>query len=144
MTTSLHGLTLYVARAADGDWSLGGITSRHPELCVIGIRDHTAHHPDPLLRPRSWQVTTPRPDKPAVVVHIAYRFSLGPDRHTRGAYLEPALLDGAVMPGSFAYGGNFAGTSDARFAEQVAALLGYPLSGPLPVRDRVIDPRPQQ
>lgn len=141
--TILRGLTLYVSRAADGDWTRGGITSRHAELTVLGIRDHVGHRPDLLLMPRSWQVSPVHADKPPVVVHIRERGLFG-SRGQMHLYLEPTQPSGDPLSGWYAHGGNFAGSSGGRFAEEIEPLLGYRLPGPLPVHDHRVDPSPQQ
>lgn len=143
IVTILRGLTLYVSRAADGDWTRGGVTARHTELTVLGIYNHASDRPDLLLTPRSWQVSPAHTDKPAVVVHIHERGLFG--SHSRmHLYLEPTQPTGDPLPGWYAHGGNFAGTSDGRFAEELEPLLGYRLPGPLPVHDHRVDPSAQQ
>ena len=102
------GMTIDVfRRAAGGDCSLGGVSSRYNQLVAVNV-------PGPFR---------PRPDAPAVLLLD------GP-----GGGWNPILIPAVAVntdaeegdgveyveaTGTWAFGGNYAGTSDSRFSESV-------------------------
>jgi hypothetical protein len=93
------GLILNVFRSVDGyDCSNNGISSNHKELCVSNV--------DGPFEPNE--------ECPEVILEV------GPFNSVR---LVPASLKGSGL--AFMFGGNYAGTSDSRFADAVEKLCGY-------------------
>ena len=114
----LLGLRLDVYRyAGGGDCSLGGITSNHNTVTLVGIVPANGKTPAPL--PRHSRVFSPSEDAPAVV--LVRRVNFYP-------YLAPYSESGVYPYGMF--GGNFAYASDSRF------IAMSPSGGPLAVHDR--------
>lgn len=128
----MKGLILSVYKAPRiGDCTGGGITSKADSVVVVGIlRDGKV---EPL--PRESQVFSPSEKSPAVVLvesHIA-RLSSTPHLIPLEIALD-GVPSGSVGPMA---GGNYAGTSDSRWAE-LGKLFGPQLRlGVVAVHDRV-------
>jgi hypothetical protein len=134
MTTTgsdpVRGLPVTVYRpAGTQDCTLNGASSRFARLTVIGIIDERVEGgranavPEPM--PEGYQTTRPGEDAPAAYLRIRKGMSRGVTWYS----LEPAYLDLPRQPWLMA-GGNFAGTSDARWM----ALVGG--SGIVAIHDR--------
>lgn len=111
------GLHIDVYRnAADStDCTLRGVSVRFKTLTVVNI-------PGPF---------EPNDDYPAVFL----------DNHVSGCLrIVPAVIDGnggwKKNPGWAMMGGNYGGTSDSRFADACAKLLGHRFYGAVPIHDR--------
>ena len=113
--TPTKGLRLSVLRHAGPDCTNNGITARHDELTLVGVRDDkeaTWGKPAPTVAvPREARVFAPD-DRAAAVILVV--------RHIGGATmcLVPAVHDGrswVEAPGWHMAGGRFAATPDSRF-----------------------------
>lgn len=116
-----YGLIVDVYRNSGMDCSRNGISATHDHLTVVGIIDQCVDHSGVLLpMPEGCLVFAPSDKAPAVWL-IRQRMMCGGDDW----YLRPAgTWTGAMM------GGNFAYSSDSRFA----ALHGT--HGALRIHDR--------
>lgn len=109
------GLIISVYRSPLGDSTNGGVSSRTSRLVLVNA-------PGPF---------EPSADYPPVLI----------EEHHRGCLrIVPAIRmdDGAwrKMPGQFMMGGNYGATSDSRFSEKCADLLGHYFYGAVAIHDR--------
>jgi len=129
----MKGLLIHVYRHSDprwGDSSNGGISATHDKLVVVGTKKH-GEELKPL--PRESQVFTPTDEAPAVVLVE----SAVP--HYYGPHLEPLELHDKHNTQEYAGpydGGNYAGTSDSRWAALGRDVFGHDRLSVVPVHDR--------
>ncbi|MFD4356834.1 hypothetical protein ACFWPX_30080 [Nocardia sp. NPDC058518] len=125
------GLPVDVYRAPT-DTTLGGITSTHQRLTVIGVLFTNLATPT-LGRIPQWCETDFTDEQPPVIVVIRQAFG------APYAFLEPIAFtpqgNADRRPGAM-HGGNYAGTSYGMFREVLTELLGHPSIAVLPVHDR--------
>jgi len=114
-TAPTKGLRLSVLRHAGQDCTNHGITARHDELTLVGVRDDAEarrNKPAPTVAvPREARVFAPDDSSAAVILVV---------RHIGAATmcLVPAVHDGrswVEAPGWHMAGGHFASTPDSRF-----------------------------
>lgn len=128
-----RGMRLDVLRPAHGyDGTNKGISSRHRELTLVGIRySWDDQGIEPL--PKYARVFTPTHDAPAVVLTV-YRYgTLTPGEHSYSVHLTPADL--ALNGPRPMFGGNFA-TGDSRI-RQILDQIGQARTDALMIHDRV-------
>lgn len=128
----LKGLILSVYKSPRiGDCTGGGITSKADQVVVVGYMVDGKVVP----LPRDCQVFEPGPDSPAVVLVKSHIARLDPTPHLIPLEIaEDGLPSDSVGPMA---GGNYAGTSDSRWAE-LGKLFGNSLRLDLvAVHDRV-------
>lgn len=103
------GLRIYVYRDAFGDCTNGGISSRANQLTLVNVSGPS--EPDDTA--------------PAAIL----------ESHVRGCLrIVPQVLKDA---GAWAMmGGNYGATSDSRFPEACARLLGHRFNGAVAIHDR--------
>jgi hypothetical protein len=116
------GLHIDVYRSADrsGDCTAGGISGRHPELCIVNVNgpsDPTDKAPAALLVPGNLPGTLK---------------IVGAVKNEAGDYV-PLTYPNATGP---MMGGNYGATSDSRFSEACERLLGHRFYGAVPIHDR--------
>lgn len=105
------GLSVYVYRSDFGDSTNGGLSAVARQICVVNIDG---------------------PSEPVDNLRPAFEL-------IAGAYGTAKLVpvdqpEGVVGP---MMGGNYAGTSDSRFGDKVAELMGVEFfSGAIPIHDR--------
>lgn len=120
----MKGLTLNVYRHADGDFTNGGVSSRHTRLTLVGVRRNGVVSE----LPKYAQVVEPREDAPAVVlVESALP-------HLEGPHIEPVDYDTSGTPPMF--GGNYAASSDSRWSE-LGDVFGHGRISAVRVHDRI-------
>lgn len=127
---------LSVMRNVDfGDASRGGITDRHSRLALVGWTTGNGRWPAevPTLPKR-----TIRGDEAPVILEHRDLWMAG-----QSVWLVPATwnddTEGWEAVRGTMFGGNYAATSDARFGELIAELLGHPFYGAVAVHDRIED-----
>lgn len=139
MNSSIKGLKLDVYRPGGGtDTTLGGITATHNAVTLIGLRNTADPDQGGRIVPvEAWRVHDVIPDAPPVIAVICRSGVFGDGART--AYLQPVELcafgTAQTTPGA-TYGGNLAGTGNARFGRFLSLLLEYPAPEVLPVHDR--------
>jgi hypothetical protein len=126
--TQHKGLILHVYRAADSrDCTLGGVSSKHAGLTLVGFKRHADEKWQPLERYA--QVFEPNEDRPAVIL-----VESGVP-HLYGPHLVPLeIIESGRYP---MMGGNYAGTSDSRWAELGHTIFGHDRLDVVAVHDRV-------
>jgi hypothetical protein len=116
------GLLLNIYRAADGDFTLGGITSRSALLTVTAIREtgpeRSQEKEYPL--PDGSRISAPTEHAPEAILVIRHR-----PGGKRWVHLQPAANPGW----HYMDGGNYAGTRDGRWEKIAGTAL-------VPVHDR--------
>jgi hypothetical protein len=125
--TQHKGLILFVYRAADSrDCTLGGVSSKHAGLTLVGTQRHGEEwKPLDLYS----QVFEPDENRPAVVLVESYVPAF------YGPHLVPLeMIESGRRPMS---GGNYAGTSDSRWAALGRQIFGHDHLDVVPVHDRV-------
>lgn len=111
------GMLVNVYRNADpayGDCTNDGISSNHHTLCVINVSG-------PF---------TPNKDAPAVIMerHVPGCLRIVPCQSVNGQWVRTAR--------HVSMGGNYAATSDSRFADTAEQLLGHRFYGAVAIHDR--------
>jgi len=116
------GLRLKVLRAADGDCSNGGLTSRHSQLTLVGVVDKTEDRANQTVQPlaASAQIHAAHEDAPPVLLVLR---RVG---RTIVQHLEQPPTDGKW----FMSGGNYAVGAGPQFEQ----LVGH--RGAVQVHDR--------
>ena len=111
------GLTVRIYRDGGDDATNGGISSKVEKLTLINVEGPF----DPSF------------DAPAAMLKVK---TIGSRKHP---YIEPVTVtksgDLLEIKGGM-FGGNYAGTSDSRFGEAVAKMIGHKY-GPVGIHDRV-------
>ena len=111
------GLTVRIYRDGGDDATNGGISSKVEKLTLINVEGPF----DPSF------------DAPAAILRVK---TIGSRKHP---YIEPVTVtkrgDLLWLNGGM-FGGNYAGTSDSRFGEAVAKMIGHKY-GPVGIHDRV-------
>lgn len=126
--TQPKGLILFVYRAADHrDCTLGGVSGKHDGLTLVGYKRASDKEWQPLERHA--QVFEPDENRPAVILVE----SKVPQHY--GPHLEPVDLHESRKWTMF--GGNYAGTSDSRWAELGQTIFGHDRLDVVAVHDRV-------
>ncbi|MEN2741658.1 hypothetical protein ABCS02_28060 [Microbacterium sp. X-17] len=135
-----YGIRLFVLRGADrDDATLGGISSKHHRLTLIGVVHNSVglvdrHDLTPIPRPLG--TLAQLNDAPPVGLEVRT------DYRGRYATLAPAEFDQErgvwhlTRKWSMA-GGNYANTIDSRFSDLMFRHLGYPFHGALSIHDRI-------
>lgn len=110
------GLVLDVYRnASGGDFTNGGISAHAGRVTVTGVRFMGRAMVSLSSLPEDAQVSAPKPEAPEVVLVVRTH------AHGRWLHLEPAegAPEGTV---GLMMGGNFAGSSDSRWAELTGGI----------------------
>jgi len=132
------GLHVNVYRSALGDCTNGGISSTPPCLCLVNVKGPS----------------NPNENAPAAMLvagNIAGTLRIVPAAFVPRTNIGMVLTVGGVIqqeqrgqlgdwkeaPGWFMMGGNYAATSDSRFSEACARLLGHRSYGAVPIHDRL-------
>lgn len=138
-TAAWRGITLDVLRHASGqDCTLGGITSQHTELTLVGVIDarvHRSDRPEVVPLPKACQVGPETPERPAVALLVreiggSTSLALTPVRW--GPFSQAYATDGRW----YMAGGNYAAVGDGRVDELLHRLTGSRFVGALSVHDR--------
>jgi hypothetical protein len=117
------GLILNVYGHPRGDFTNGGLSAKHDEVTVVNV--------DGPFEPTE--------DRPAVMLvnHVRDIVSLVPAKKDENGAWVPDRPDGLVGP---MMGGNYATTSDSRFASAIEKLVGHRFYGAVAVHDRFETP----
>ncbi|MFF1572474.1 hypothetical protein ACFVWR_06970 [Leifsonia sp. NPDC058292] len=132
------GLTLEVLRGAHGkDCTLGGVSSKHETLTLMGIVKYRTSDPKRIVHslPAEARSSEPREDAPPVALEVRL-FYHGPVPTLVPTWYDAESGHWLINPGSTIVGGNFAYGHDARFRAVMREALGYEFYGAVSVHDR--------